>query len=181
MGAGRFNNAVYGPMALRPVLRRVLIRGETVVGFGVLTASGGMGDPAFQMLAMLVPALAALGPRLMRDSTRVAVLTDARLLLLPASRLGLLEDASHADLNAPLHSLHIDVKSDGRYLIGHRDWPSPRVFMLADLSTRPAKQLAAGLKVLAEDGATGQTRADLASRGFDDADDTASEERTAFE
>jgi len=82
--ARTFPGCRYGPMALRPVLRRTLQPGERVLGFGAADTAG----PGWRGLAALAPVLpvgSIWSGRLLRRR-RVLLLTDRRLMVLPPDR-----------------------------------------------------------------------------------------------
>ncbi|MFU8828921.1 MAG: hypothetical protein ACNA8P_05735 [Phycisphaerales bacterium] len=96
----RFPGCQYGPLALRPLLRRQLQPGERVLGFGAADTAG----PGWRALALLTIALPTGGLRITQviHRRRVLIHTDRRLIILAPERPALDSTAPRWNAEIPL-------------------------------------------------------------------------------
>jgi len=108
--AKRFPGCAYGPMALRPLLRRTLQPGERLLAFGSAdTAASGW--RAVKLLALALPVGSVWSHRLLRRR-RVLVVTDRRLMVLPPDRADL--DPCSVRWNAEFPLTQVTLRRGGK-------------------------------------------------------------------
>lgn len=148
-----FNHCEFSPLELRKVLRLRLLPGERVVGW----APAWVNPPASLMILaggmVLVPIVGhALLSAMLASHRRLVVLTDARLLVLAASRTACDVRGRGVKADVPLHSVSVAAtRSPLRFRVRLPDRPRADALTL-ECRTRPSKRLREGLALLSGDG-----------------------------
>ena len=146
-----FESCRIGPAGLRPLLKRVRMPGERLVGWGVVHKAPGLvrsvGVAAMQLLPG-IGQLAAAG--MVRGEVRVCVLTDTRLVLLVGrgNRVG--EATPDTVLvHEPITRLSVEVLGHRRFAMKIPRWPVPRMYSVVGQEGSPADRLMHGLTIVA--------------------------------
>jgi hypothetical protein len=156
-----FTGCQYGPLQVRGALRRGRVRGERLVGWATATRRL-KGPEQFMLVAMMfVPGVgqiisAAATARLVR----LLVLTDRRLLLLPADKRALRTKHAPLVLESPIGEVEVLRERGGsvlrlssqdgprQYLIDGPGLPGPIGLTVGRQRSRAGRRLLEGLEML---------------------------------
>jgi len=146
----RFNHCAFGPFVLRPLLRSRLLRGEVVVGWGVVEKAAVGPAKTFRMGVAMAPVVGPIvAAALSAPKRRFLVLTDHRLFVLDAG-----VSARHGPVvvaETPLGEVRVATTSEKRvFRVSIDGQDTSQTVSVPKQDSRAADRLAAGLRVLAE-------------------------------
>ncbi len=148
-----FDSCQFGPYELRAFLRRRLMAGEQVVGWGVVSREMSVFDTMMLVAAAMVPAAGTvLQAAIMSRTKRFMILTDTRLLMLLPDAKGCAPNGDGITFDTPHHSLTVARTSRARtFRVMGPGWVSAEPYKLPGGKKGAHKRLHAGLDVLAAD------------------------------
>ena len=148
----QFSNLPYGPLALRPLLRRTLLPGERLIGWASVQGSSPacltLFRTALAILPLIGPVLGSMAGAALGPQRRLLLLTDRRLLMLCADARAVSGAEGAIMHQAPLEAVVVRTAMWGMSFVilipGMRSFPTS----IDPNQSRPAERLCRALALM---------------------------------